>query len=34
MIVVAEMSWRTSISEPGITMPGEGSTVGSFAAVA
>ena len=34
MIVVAEMSWRTSISEPGITMPGEGSTVRSFAPVA
>ncbi|MDT5319397.1 MAG: hypothetical protein QOD88_1919 [Mycobacterium sp.] len=34
IIVVAEMSWRTSISEPGITTRGEGSTVSSFAAVA
>jgi hypothetical protein len=34
MIVVAEMSWRTSLSEPRITMPGEGSTVRSSSAVA
>jgi hypothetical protein len=29
-----EMSWRTSLSDPGITMTGEGSTVRNLSAVA
>jgi hypothetical protein len=34
MIVVAEMSWHTSLSDPSITMPGESNIVRSFSAVA